>query len=99
MRSVDYATKDEISALVTKNSVRYFGPQEGYVTEWVIQRWKNEIVLQGGPVALAGSETLSKYGPALRRAWGDIHRAGTEANEYWTGYIDNASRSRQRAAR
>lgn len=99
MRSVDDATEDEIAAVVTKDYVRYFGPQAAQVQEWAIQRWDNEIYSRGGPVALAGPGTLSKYGPALRKPCGGIHWAGTEAGEYWTGYMDGAIRSGQRAAR
>lgn len=99
MRALDDATEAEIQALVTKDYVRYFGPEAANTTEWAIQRWDNEIYSRGGPVALAGPGTLLKYGPALTKAFGGIHWAGTEASPYWTGYMDGAIRSGERAAR
>ena len=39
------------------------------------------------------------YGPQLRERTGHIHWAGTETATYWTGYMDAAVRSGERAAR
>ncbi len=38
------------------------------------------------------------YGPALRTPCGRIHWAGTETASVWTGYLDGAVRSGERAA-
>ncbi len=40
----------------------------------------------------------SDYGPALRAPVGRIHWAGTETAEVFTGYMDGAVRSGERAA-
>lgn len=98
-RAVEELTDAEISALVTKDYVKYFGPQAANVSEWVIKRWDHEVYSRGGPVALAGVGTLSRFGPALRQKSGGIHWAGTEASEYWNGYMDGALRSGERAAK
>jgi monoamine oxidase len=98
-RAVDSLSEDEIKALVVEDYVRYFGEQARDVKEWVIKRWDNEVYSRGGPVALAGVGTLSRYGPALREKSGGISWAGTESSEFWTGYMDGAVRGGERAAK
>jgi monoamine oxidase len=41
---------------------------------------------------------ISRWGQTLRRPVGRVHWAGTETSELWTGYMDGAVRSGQRAA-
>lgn len=99
VRDLDDATESEIQALVLKDYIRYLGPQAANVTEWVIQRWDNEVFSRGGPVAVAGPGTLSRYGPALREPSGGIHWAGTESSDFWVGYMSGALRAGKRAAK
>ena len=99
MRALDTASNDEIIKLVGKDYVRYFGPEAGNATEWIIKRWDNDVYSRGAPTALAGPGTLTAYGPAIREAVDGIHWAGTESSPYWTGYMDGAIRSGERAAR
>jgi monoamine oxidase len=98
MRLNDAVSEQELISQVTKDYVRYFGPQAANATQWVIQRWDNEQWSRGGPVAVAGPGTLSKYGKAITESVGGIHWAGTETSPYWTGYMDGAIRSGKRAA-
>ncbi|KAH7052117.1 monoamine oxidase [Macrophomina phaseolina] len=98
-RMVDAWSEDEIEAAVVKDYVRYFGPAAANVTQWVIQRWDREEFSRGGPVAYAPPGVLTQYGPALRQPVGNIHFAGTETSPYWTGYMDGAVRSGERAAK
>jgi monoamine oxidase len=98
MRALDHVKEAEIQQLVEKNYVRYFGQQAADVEEWVIFRWDNEEFSGGGPTALAGTRTLAPYGAALKSREGGIHWAGTEAADYWPGYMDGAIRSGERAA-
>ncbi|CZT14955.1 related to monoamine oxidase [Ramularia collo-cygni] len=98
-RAVEELTDAEIAALVTEDYVKYFGPQAANVSEWAIKRWDHEVYSRGGPVALAGIGTLSRFGPALREKSGGIHWAGTEASEYWIGFMDGALRAGERAAK
>ncbi|SMR59410.1 unnamed protein product [Zymoseptoria tritici ST99CH_1E4] len=97
-RAIDDLTDEEITKLVVEDYVRYFGEQARDVKEWVVKRWDNEVFSRGGPVALAGVGTLSRYGPALRESVGGVFWAGTEASEFWVGYMDGALRSGERAA-
>ena len=50
-------------------------------------------------MATYGTGTLVDFGPALRTPVGRIHWAGTETSDYWSGYMDGAVRSGERAAR
>lgn len=99
MRGLDNATEAQIEALVLEDYIRYFGPQAANVSEWMIQRWDNEVYSRGGPVAVAGPGTLSRYGTALREPQGGIHWAGTESSDFWVGYMSGALRAGKRAAR
>ena len=99
MRQLDAASNADIQALVEKDYVRYFGPKAGDAIQWVFKRWDNNIYSRGGPTALAGPGTLTGYGNAITEPCGGIHWAGTEGSPYWTGYMDGAIRSGERAAR
>jgi len=98
MRLYDATSEQEIIEKVSQDYVRYFGPKAANATQWVIQRWDNEIWSRGGPVAVAGPGTISKYGKAITESVGGIHWAGTEASPYWAGYMDGALRAGERAA-
>lgn len=98
VKALDNATEAEVQALVLKDYVRYFGEEAANVEEWVMIRWDNEEYSLGGPTALAGTNTLARYGEALKKPDGGIHWAGTEASDYWAGFMDGAIRSGERAA-
>ena len=42
---------------------------------------------------------LHRYGPPLNKPFRHVHWAGTETAIYWTGYMDGAVRSGERAAK
>lgn len=98
MRQFDGQSEDAVKAAVIESLINYFGPQASNVTEFVLQRWDNERFSRGGPVAYGPPTVLTKYGPALRDPVDGIHFAGTESAPYWTGYMDGAIRSGERAA-
>jgi len=47
---------------------------------------------------LTGAHTVLQFGPALREPIGRIHWAGTETAAVWSGYMDGALSSGERAA-
>jgi monoamine oxidase len=53
----------------------------------------------GGPVAVAGCGATTVYGSTIRQPFHRVHWAGTETSTYWSGYMDGAVRSGDRAAR
>jgi monoamine oxidase len=60
--------------------------------------WGLEPFAPGGPTAAVPPGSWTRYGPWLRRPVGPIHWAGTETADEWTGFLDGAVRSGQRAA-
>jgi len=78
--------------------VRAFGPSAAEPVEFVEQRWSAEPFSGGAPVACFGPGLLTGCGPALRRPVGPVHWAGTETADEWSGYIEGAVSSGERAA-
>jgi len=62
-------------------------------TAWAEEEWS-----RGGPICSFGPGALTHYGEALRQPAGRIHWAGAETATAWTGYMDGAVRSGERAA-
>ena len=77
---------------------RYFGPEAATPIGYVDQDWSSEPWSLGGYIGLTTPGTLTAYGPALHAPCGRIHWAGTECATRWTGYIDGAISSAERAA-
>ncbi|MCW2815642.1 MAG: hypothetical protein JWN84_3097 [Nocardioides sp.] len=76
-----------------------FGPRALRPVEYTEQDWTKERWTRGGPTAIhAADRSFSTFGPAIRRPFGRVHWAGTETSTYWSGYMDGAVRSGERAA-
>jgi len=75
-----------------------FGPAAAAPVEFTEQRWSAEPYTRGGPVACLGPGVLTGCGPALVEPVGPIHWAGTETASVWSGYIEGALESGDRAA-
>ena len=71
---------------------RFLHPVEYFDMDWTREEWS-----RGGPTTIFGPGVLSQFGTALRAPVGRIHWAGTETSDYWTGYMDGAVRSGERA--
>ncbi|BBX48594.1 flavin monoamine oxidase family protein [Mycobacterium cookii] len=75
-----------------------FGDEARTPLDYIDQRWGAEQFAAGGPTAAVPPGSWTRYGPWLRRPVGPIHWAGTETADEWTGFLDGAVRSGQRAA-
>src|SRR6202012_3376457 len=75
-----------------------FGDQAPKPLDYVDQRWGAEQFAPGGPTAAVPPGSWTRYGRWLRQPVGPIHWAGTETADEWTGFLDGAVRSGQRAA-
>jgi monoamine oxidase len=75
-----------------------FGGQALKPLDYVDHRWGAEGFAAGGPTAAVPPGAWTRYGQWLRRPVGPIHWAGTETADEWTGFLDGAVRSGQRAA-
>jgi monoamine oxidase len=91
--------KGERRSIALNALANYFGPKAKSPTDYFETNWRKEKWSRGCPLAYTVPKTLTKYGPALRRPVGRIHWAGTETSNYWSGYMDGAVRSGERAAR
>jgi len=66
--------------------------------DYLDHRWSAEEFAPGGPTAAVPPGSWTTYGPWLRKPVDGIHWAGTETADTWTGFLDGAIRSGQRAA-
>lgn len=77
---------------------RYFGPRALRARDYIEQDWTAERWTRGCYGAHFPPGTWTQFGPALRRPVGRLHWAGTETATAWSGYMDGAVQSGQRAA-
>ncbi|HTX93911.1 MAG TPA: flavin monoamine oxidase family protein [Mycobacterium sp.] len=75
-----------------------FGDDALEPLDYVDHRWGAEQFAPGGPTAAVPPGSWTRFGPWLRQPVGPIHWAGTETADEWTGFLDGAVRSGQRAA-
>jgi monoamine oxidase len=75
-----------------------FGDDALNPTEYFEFDWPSEQRSRGGPVGYGGPGVLLDLGSIIRQPVGPIHWAGTEASTFWTGYMEGAVRSGERAA-
>ncbi len=78
---------------------RYFGPEALTPIEFVEQNWGEEPWTRGGPVGAMPPGVLTSFGTTLRQRVGRIHWAGTESATVWSGFMEGALESGERAAR
>lgn len=75
-----------------------FGEEAGTPIDYLDQRWGAETFAPGGPTAAVPPGSWTEFGRLLRTPVGPLHWAGTETADEWTGFMDGAVRSGQRAA-
>ena len=75
-----------------------FGPRARAAERYLEQDWAAERWSGGGPVASFATGGWTASGAALREPVGRVHWAGTETATRWSGYIDGAISSGERAA-
>jgi monoamine oxidase len=76
----------------------YLGEPARTPTRYLEKDWTDDPWTRGCPTGHTPPGVLSRYGPALRRATGRVHWAGSETSTFWQGYMDGAVRSGERAA-
>lgn len=91
-------TQGERREIVLDVLGRALGDRARDAVAYVDRDWSAEPFTRGCYGAHLPPGAWTVYGPALRRPVGRIHWAGTETAERWTGYIDGAIDSGQRAA-
>ncbi|HEX8067814.1 MAG TPA: FAD-dependent oxidoreductase [Thermoleophilaceae bacterium] len=88
----------ERRAAVLAGFARLFGPRAERPDRYLEQDWTAEPWSRGGPVAYMTTGAITAFGRVLREPVGPVHWAGTETAAAWTGYMDGAVRSGERAA-
>jgi monoamine oxidase len=78
--------------------VRTFGPRARKAERFIEQDWSRERFTGGAPVCFMPPGVQTGFGAAIREPVGPIHWAGTETAEVWSGYMEGALRSGERAA-
>jgi monoamine oxidase len=76
----------------------YFGPRAARPDDYVEQDWSAEEWTRGCYGAHMPPGAMTQFGPVLREPVGRIHWAGTETATEWSGYMDGALTSGERAA-
>ncbi len=96
-RELSVLTPGARRSAVLDTLVRYFGIAAGSPTDFVEMDWSMEPWSRGCPTGFL--ETGSAYARrALVEPFGRIHWAGTETADEWTGYMEGAVISGERAA-
>jgi monoamine oxidase len=89
---------EERKKLAVDLIVRYFGPEGAKPIDYIDQDWPADPWSRGCYGPSMGPGVLTTLGPDLRTKFGRVHWAGTETSPIWTGYIEGAIRSGERAA-
>ena len=83
---------------IVRAAVGCFGGKAADITGYVDKDWSADPWTRGCPTGIAPPGVLTTHGPALREPAGRVHWAGTESATEWTGYMDGAIQSGERAA-
>jgi len=83
---------------VLASLVGYFGKRAAKPIDFVERDWSAEEWTRGCYGAHLAPGVWTQFGPALREPIGRIHWAGTETAAAWSGYMDGALSSGERAA-
>jgi monoamine oxidase len=77
--------------------VRFFGPEAARPTAWAEKAWANEVYSGGCPTGNPIPGALVDLGDQARAPFGRVYWAGTETATRWTGYMEGAVESGERA--
>jgi monoamine oxidase len=77
---------------------RLFGAEAGRPERFIERVWADEQWTRGCYGCYMAPGGWTAHGPALRAPIGPIHWAGSETASVWSGYMDGAVRSGERAA-
>ncbi len=97
-REMGRVSAEERRAAVLDCFVRYFGPAAATPDDYFEKDWSEDEWTRGCYGAHFPPGVWTAFGPALRAPIGEIHWAGTETATEWSGYIDGAVQSGERAA-
>ncbi|WP_280396290.1 flavin monoamine oxidase family protein [Nocardia brasiliensis] len=88
----------ERRGMIVGSLVRAFGHRARDPIGWHEKVWADDPFVRGGYGAFFPPGVLTTVGSGLRHPVGAIHWAGSETATEWSGYIEGAIRSGERAA-
>ncbi|HTM84590.1 MAG TPA: flavin monoamine oxidase family protein [Mycobacterium sp.] len=97
-RSFDPLPPDQRREQALAGFAALFGDAARNPIDYIDHCWGTEQFAPGGPTAAVPPGAWTNYGAWLRKPVDGIHWAGTETADHWTGFLDGAVRSGQRAA-
>lgn len=97
-RTLNRATPADRRAAVLRSLADLFGDRALHPIDYVELDWSEEEWTRGCYGAHFPTGVWTRYGPALSAAIGRIHWAGAETATVWSGYMDGAVQSGERAA-
>lgn len=97
-RALGKKSAEERRELVLDCFAKYFGPRAKAPRSYTDKLWEHDEWARGCYGAFCPPGLLTEHGHALRARVGAIHWAGTETATEWSGYIDGALSSGERAA-
>ncbi|MCL2541262.1 MAG: FAD-dependent oxidoreductase [Nocardioidaceae bacterium] len=97
-REVARLPKAQRRARILAGFAQMFGDDALRPIEYVEHDWTLEPWTTGAPTALPHVGALTRYGSSIRTPFRRVHWAGTETATYWSGYMDGAIGSGERAA-
>jgi monoamine oxidase len=97
-RNFDALPPERRKELALEGFSALFGDEAKHPIDYLDHSWGAESFAPGGPTAAVPPGSWTEFGPLLRQPVGPLHWAGTETADKWTGFLDGAVRSGQRAA-
>jgi monoamine oxidase len=91
-------SQDDRRKAIVERLVDWFGAEAAHPMDYEDQNWPAEEWSRGCFGASMGPGVMTTVGQHIREPHGRIHWAGTETSEIWTGYVEGAIRSGERAA-
>lgn len=85
--------------IVLSEMASFFGPEALKAKEYVEHTMMEEPYIEGCPVACPAPGLWTQFGKQVREPVDRVHWAGTEVSTEWSGYMEGAVRSGERAAR
>jgi monoamine oxidase len=89
---------EERRRIVIDALAAFFGPRARSPLRYLERDWSAEEWTRGCYGGHLPPGVWTQLGPALRRPVGPLHWAGSETGERWSGYMDGAVESGERAA-
>jgi monoamine oxidase len=97
-RTIGRLPPDERKTQVLAGLARLFGPEASKPANFVERSWAEEEWTRGCYGCYMPPGAWTSFGDALREPIGPIHWAGAETATVWSGYMDGAVSSGERAA-